>query len=118
MVELLSTFFAGIVDFLDFLYGWFTRDIYDIAKDILVYWTKFFIKAGLAFFLLALDVAYTVALEFMAELNITSSIESAFNGLDSTTYQLAAFFKIPHLIQTVIAAFGTRFSLKFVPFYG
>jgi len=114
----INVFFIGVNKFFTEIMDFLKEGIYDLVKDTLVLWTKYSIKAFLIGMLYAMDIAYTVAQEFMQELGIVDAIADAFSSLDSATYQMAQFFKIPEMIEIVISAYGTKFALNFVPIYG
>lgn len=114
----INIFFTGVNKFFEEIMTFLKEGLYELLTDYLVFWTKNAIKASLSMTLWSMEIAYTVAQEFMAELGIVDAIAAAFNALDARTYQIAQFFKIPDLIELVISAYGTKFALNFIPVIG
>lgn len=77
-----------------------------IQAYIFIWWLKFKI--------FAVQHAWGVASAVIAQLGISTAIDSAWNAIDSTTMSYLTFFKVPDAINVLVSARVTRMVLSFM----
>tara|TARA_R110002124_G_scaffold258410_2_gene424222 strand:- start:13497 stop:13847 length:351 start_codon:yes stop_codon:yes gene_type:complete len=64
----------------------------------------------------AVVVAFDITTEFLQSFDYSNKVNSAWSQIPSAPRQILSFLKVPECVNLVVAALGTRFTLKFVPF--
>ncbi|MBU3068780.1 DUF2523 domain-containing protein [Aestuariicella sp. G3-2] len=93
----ISEFFAEIYDFVD-----------SVFERLLVWLAVFYIEIKISIITLAWDVAGGV----LSTLNISSTIDTAWAGLDSKVLGYITFFRIPEALNIILQAGVTKFILR------
>ena len=106
------------IDFFQWLWDWFSIGIYDFFKGAFVLLTKYAILAYYKSFIFLLDVSYTAFIEIVEALNISDFVKSNYSSLPENVKSALAFFGIPEALNVIFSAFGTRLTMRFVPFLG
>lgn len=104
----------AITQFFNDLVWFFDLGLPAILKQFLVYMGKLIIYSWIQTQVFMLDLAYTIASEILADMNVTALIESSFSNLDSESVAIANYMKIPDLVKNLISAYATRFVLGFM----
>jgi hypothetical protein len=63
----------------------------------------------------AMIVAFEITTEFLDSFNYSERINSAWSSVPAAPRQILGFLRVPDCVNMVVAALGTRFTLKFVP---
>ncbi len=60
----------------------------------------------------AIDIAWSAAKSILEDLQVFSTLTSAYSGLDDGTRNILAFFKIPQAINVILNAGVTKFVMR------
>jgi hypothetical protein len=115
MFDFIIDIWESILHFFGFIVFYFENFI-DYIDDgirlIMRYGTYF------AFYMAeqAIIVAFEITSEFLESFNYTDRINSAWSAIPAAPRQILSFLRVPDCVNLVVAALGTRFTLRFVPF--
>lgn len=115
----LYDFFIDIWNSINFWFGFIVYyfqnfvDLFDDGVRILLKYGTYF-----TFWLAeqAVIVALEITTEFLESFDYSNNVDSAWSSIPAAPRQILTFLKIPECVNLVVAALGTRFTLKFVPF--
>lgn len=117
-LSFISNFFVNVSHFFQAIWDFICSGIYDFTKEVMVYLTKVSIHAYIQGTLFLVDVAYEVVQDILADLNITSQVQNAYNSIPSEIRSTLSFFGVPEALTIIFSAVPTRWAMKFVPFIG
>lgn len=105
----------AIYSFLDWIYQWFTVDIYEFFKSMIEAIMDYL---GLLFIGLLekiVDFAWTFTDGLLSTLNFDSQMDSAWAALPAESASMLQFFNVPEFLAIIFSAFATKFVLRFLP---
>lgn len=120
-MDTLIQFFTDVINFFNDV-GSFFSDIWDYIQnglyDFFTEWFAAFViwstVAEVKFKLFAIQFAWDVAQNILAQLNISSALAAAWSSIDSDLLNALTFFNIPDAINVILSARVTRFVLNFM----
>lgn len=107
--------FDRIKTFFDWVYTFFTVDIYTMLQEGIMWIIG---KLTILYFELKLEgmkLAWGVAKPLIENLHISDKIASALSALPPDYASLVAYLKLPDAINIILAGFLTRFILRWTP---
>ncbi|MEL7559315.1 DUF2523 family protein [Stutzerimonas chloritidismutans] len=114
----IADFFNNVQNFFGDIWEFMTTGIYAFFKEALVVITKAIIYSYFQSALFALEIAYTVVQEIVADVGVTQQVQSAYSMIPSDIRGTLSFFNVPQGLSLIFSAIPTRWALKFVPFVG
>lgn len=107
LIDTIVHFFNFIVFYFNNFFEFFDDFIRNCMKSIakLSFWLSY--QAMLA--------SSELVDEVVANLNISSQLNSAWSSIPVRERQMLAFFKIPEIINTIFSAVSSRFVMGFMP---
>ena len=97
-----------MIEYFQFITDWLNNDVYGFFDNLFVQLASWYviwqIDAQIAF----LKFSWEVSQEILETLNITSTLESAWSGVDSATMGYMTFFRIPDCLNILVNAGATR----------
>lgn len=107
MIDLILT---SINDLIEFMNG----DFYQFLVDIFSVYVEYLLIAYVKFKIFTLTFLWSVAENILANLSISSQINSLWGSLNSSVLAYLTFFKIPECFNILINAGVTRFILRII----
>jgi hypothetical protein len=102
-------------EFLQNLSEWFTSGIYSFFEAAVAFFvvklTVFYISMKLA----GIKFAWGVAQIVLTNLNVFSTVQSAWSVIPPDVYSMMDFFNIPKAVNIILNAGATRFVLNLLP---
>ena len=98
----------GIQQLVNFSYDGVYGFFYEIFVEISTWFVIWQIEAKIFF----LKFAWDVAQNLLANIGISSMIESSWSAIDSTTMSYITFFRLPEAFNILIQAGITKFTLR------
>lgn len=103
----------SILNFFTFLHDFFTNGMQTFFIQLVVFVGKHLVLSYLEFKILMLGLGIEIAQAVVADLSISSTVQDAYNQLDSKTLSMLAFFGVPTALKNIVTALITRFVLSF-----
>jgi hypothetical protein len=102
------------MDFFQWIYEWFTVDLYAFVEDTVIYLTYKLIWMRIKFLVWFYGFAWSVASLLIADLQLAIRLSTAVSYLSPTLQANLEFFKVFTGLTWMLQAFATRFTLKFL----
>lgn len=119
VIDTFTGLWEFVATFFDFLYYFITNLPDNIADwvETSIKWTmKHLTLLFIYLSALAMEVAFEMMMEFLSSFNYSENITAAWNSIPDGPRSILAYFRVPECVNLLIAAIGTRFTLRFVPF--
>lgn len=104
----------AIVDLRQDIENFFSTGIYEFFTKFFAEFIKWAVVLWYKFKLFSITFSYDIASEILSSLNLSQTIDSAFNSLDSRVAKFVSFFRIPEAVSLIISAYTTRFVMYFL----
>jgi len=103
---------------IDFFVKWFNETIYEFFVNAFAYLVEQMTLASIKFTIWSSQFAWDIAKNIIDDLGVTDALNSAWSTIPGDTVSILAFFQIPDVINILLTALVTSYTLKFIPFSG
>jgi len=107
-----------LIDPIDFFVTWFQETIYEFFVSAFAYLVESMTLASIKFTIWSSQFAWDIAKQLINDLGVTDALNSAWSTIPGDTVSVLAFFQIPDVVNILLTAFVTSYTLKFIPFSG
>jgi hypothetical protein len=101
------------MDIFQFIYDWFTIDVYNFVMEILTYLTFKLIVLRIEMSIWAYSFFWGVAKVMMEDLGVASRFASTLNAIPPDIRANLEYFNVFTGLQWIFQAFTTKFIMKF-----
>jgi len=103
---------------IDFFVKWFNETIYQFFVSAFAYLVEQMTLASIKFTIWSSQFAWDIAKTIINDLGVTDALNTAWSSLDGDIISILSFFQIPDVVNILLTAFVTSYTLKFIPFSG
>lgn len=116
MLELLDTIFASLINFFNGIEHFLNTAIYDVLSWSFAQFIELSTIAFIDFVMWSVPFAWNVAKQIITDMNLASTLDSAWGAMPSDLQGIATLLRIPESVNLLISAYFTRFVLRYIPF--
>jgi len=111
-------FFDSVVARLNSIYEFITSGIYDFFVDSFALLVEYLTVSSIKFTIWSMSFAWDVSKSIIEDLGISDTLNNAWSTLPGDTVSILSFFGVPDMVNMLVTAIITSYTLKFIPFSG
>ena len=103
-----------MIEFFQLVTDWLNNDVYGFFDSLLVQITSWYVIWQIEAQIVFLKFSWEVAKEVLETLNISSTLEAAWSGVDGATMGYLTFFRLPECLTILVNAGATRLVMSMI----